>query len=143
MVQRSTAGKVWSRFVDARGRSSQTTVEAPLLHCMHRTVRGKPYLSSVDPRRRTVRLRDFAARSSAAAYSHTPTPLDRGLVWRPRAGSLVSICRHSQEEFTNNRFALLFIDIDYVLIHVLIYCVYAVSYIEHKASEPGASIVSH
>ena len=77
-------------------------------------------------------------------FTHTPTSL------RTRSGvasegweSLVSIRRRSQEEFANNRFALLFIDIDYVLIHVLIYCVYAVSYFEHKASEPGASIVSH
>ena len=88
VVQCSTAGKVWSRFVDTRGRSSRTTVGASLLHCMHRTMRGKPYISSVDPRWRAVGLSFFATRSSAAAYSHTPTPLDRGLIQRPKAGKV-------------------------------------------------------
>ena len=78
-------GKFGRDLSNARGRNLQTTVGAPLLHCMHRTVRRKPYISSVDPRWRTVGLRVFAARSSAAAYSRTLTPLDRGLVWRPKA----------------------------------------------------------
>ena len=40
----------------------------------------------VDPRWRMVG--SFAARSSAAAYSRTPTPLDRGLIQRPKAGKV-------------------------------------------------------
>ena len=58
---------------------------ASLLHCIHRTVRGKPYISSVDPRWRMVGLRFIAVRSSVAAYSRMPTSLDRGLIQHPKA----------------------------------------------------------
>ena len=107
------------RFVDVRRRSSQTTVGVLLLYWQHRSVRGKPYIFSVNPRRRTVVWRFFAARSLAGAFSRTSPPL------RSRPGvasvileSLVSRRRCSREEFTNNRSAqLLFIYIDTQIHH--------------------------
>ena len=44
--------------------------------------------SAPQKRWRTVGLGFFAACSSAAAYSRTPTPLDRGLIQRPKAGKV-------------------------------------------------------
>ena len=50
-----------------RERSLRTTVVALLLYWQHRSVPGKPYIFSVDPRWRTVNSSFFATRSSAGA----------------------------------------------------------------------------
>ena len=104
----ATAGNVWSRLVDARRRSSRTTVGAPLLYWQHRSVAGKPYISvSIDPRWRTVGWR-FSPRTLGQQLLRSRRPLRSrpgmaSVIWE----SLVYIGGCSWKEFADSHFALL------------------------------------
>ena len=87
-----------------------------------RTVHGSPYTFSVKPKWRTVVLWFFAARSSAEAYFRSSPPRGHSTVGFPmRCEGFVAIWLGAREDIAHNRFQLLFIYIDYI---ILVYWLY-------------------